>query len=86
MGSGHVASVKRLFLPLHLLIRLTFYSWRMTWFGKVVTQNTVWGLEKLRMVPKGTHDVGESLKTAGALLACPFLLVDSSLTLACSLS
>ena len=35
-------------------------------FGKFVTQNTVWGLEKFGFVPKGTHDVGEALKTAGA--------------------
>lgn len=41
--------------------------WRMTWVGKVVTQNTVWGLEKVGLVPKGTHDVGEALKTAGEL-------------------
>lgn len=37
----------------------------MTTFGKFVTQNTVWGLEKLRLLPTGTHDVGEALKTAG---------------------
>jgi sterol 24-C-methyltransferase len=37
----------------------------MTTIGKFVTQNTVWGLEKFGLVPKGTHDVGEALKTAG---------------------
>ena len=45
----------------------------MTWFGKVVTQNSVWAMEKVGLVPKGTHDVGEALKTAGAspLPPCP---------------
>ena len=47
--------------------------WRMTRFGKFVTQNTVWGHEKFGMVPKGTHDVGEALKTAGT---CQSLFLD----------
>ncbi|ORY88396.1 delta-sterol C-methyltransferase [Leucosporidium creatinivorum] len=38
--------------------------WRMTRVGKFCTQNTVWGLEKIGLVPKGTYDVGEALKTA----------------------
>jgi hypothetical protein len=42
--------------------------WRMTTFGKFVTQNTVRVLEKVGMVPKGTHDVGEALKTAATAL------------------
>ncbi len=33
-----------------------------------VTQNAVWGLEKLRLVPKGTYNVGEDLKTAAFAL------------------
>ena len=36
---------------------------RMTTVGKFFTQNTVWMLEKLRLAPKGTYDVGEALKT-----------------------
>lgn len=36
---------------------------RMTTVGKFFTQNTVWLLEKLRLAPKGTYDVGEALKT-----------------------
>ncbi|KAK4051231.1 Delta(24)-sterol C-methyltransferase [Microbotryomycetes sp. JL201] len=42
--------------------------WRMTRFGTFITQNAVWALEKLHLVPKGTHDVGEALKTAAAAL------------------
>ncbi|KDE03846.1 sterol 24-C-methyltransferase [Microbotryum lychnidis-dioicae p1A1 Lamole] len=42
--------------------------WRMTRFGKFCTQNTVWALEKIGMVPKGTHDVGEALVTASVAL------------------
>ena len=38
-----------------------FTVWRMSKMGKFITQNTVWGLEKIGLVPKGTHDVGESL-------------------------
>lgn len=36
--------------------------------GKFVTQNTVRVLEKVGMVPKGTYEVGESLKTAADAL------------------
>ncbi|KAL8292605.1 hypothetical protein RQP46_001217 [Phenoliferia psychrophenolica] len=42
--------------------------WRMTTFGKFVTQNGVRVLERFGMVPKGTHDVGEALKTAADAL------------------
>ncbi|KAI5478654.1 hypothetical protein MNV49_004796 [Pseudohyphozyma bogoriensis] len=42
-----------------------FTCWRMTKFGKTVTQNAVWVLEKCGFVPKGTFSVGEALKTAG---------------------
>lgn len=42
--------------------------WRMTWFGKIITQNTVWALEKVGLVPKGTYDVGEALKIAADAL------------------
>jgi hypothetical protein len=41
---------------------------RMTWLGKVITQNTVWALEKLRLAPEGTFDVGEALKIAADAL------------------
>jgi sterol 24-C-methyltransferase len=41
---------------------------RMTTIGKFFTQNTVWLLEKFRLVPHGTYDVGEALKTAADAL------------------
>jgi sterol 24-C-methyltransferase len=41
---------------------------RMTTIGKFFTQNTVWVLEKMGFVPKGTYDVGEALKTAADAL------------------
>lgn len=40
----------------------------MTTVGKFVTQNAVWSMEKIGLVPKGTHDVGEALKTAADAL------------------
>jgi len=45
-----------------------FMCWRMTWFGKLVTQTTVRGLEAVGLAPKGTYDVGESLKVAADAL------------------
>ncbi len=33
----------------------------MSRMGKFVTQNALWGIEKVGLVPKGTYDVGESL-------------------------
>lgn len=42
--------------------------WRMTWFGKFTTQNAVKILERFGLVPKGTYDVGESLKVAADAL------------------
>ncbi|KAF7323862.1 Delta-sterol C-methyltransferase [Mycena kentingensis (nom. inval.)] len=42
--------------------------WRMSWSGILVTQNAVWMLEKLRLLPKGTYDVGEALKVAALSL------------------
>lgn len=38
-----------------------FTVWRMSRMGKFVTQNALWGIEKVGLVPKGTYDVGESL-------------------------
>ncbi|CAE7102344.1 unnamed protein product [Rhizoctonia solani] len=42
--------------------------WRMSWSGKIVTQTTVKFLEMFGLVPKGTFDVGEALKTAADAL------------------
>ncbi|KAG9104866.1 Delta(24)-sterol C-methyltransferase [Ceratobasidium sp. 370] len=42
--------------------------WRMSWSGKIVTQSTVKILEMIGLVPKGTYDVGEALKTAADAL------------------
>jgi sterol 24-C-methyltransferase len=38
-----------------------FTVWRMSRMGSFVTQNALWGIEKVGLVPKGTYDVGESL-------------------------
>lgn len=40
----------------------------MTWLGKVTTQTTVRVLETVGIAPKGTYDVGESLKVAAEAL------------------
>ena len=40
----------------------------MSTVGKFITQRAVWGLEKVGFVPKGTYDVGESLKVAATAL------------------
>jgi len=45
-----------------------FTVWRMSWSGMFVTHNVVRILEFIGLVPKGTHDVGETLKVAGAAL------------------
>ncbi|TIA90579.1 hypothetical protein E3P99_01523 [Wallemia hederae] len=45
-----------------------FTVWRMTSLGKFVTQNGIKVLEKVGVVPKGTFDVGESLKVAADAL------------------
>ncbi|WFD00526.1 sterol 24-C-methyltransferase [Malassezia yamatoensis] len=42
--------------------------WRMTWVGKFTTQTAVRVLERMGLVPKGTYDVGESLKIAADAL------------------
>ena len=36
--------------------------------GQRVTQNGVWALEKVGLVPKGTFEVGETLRLASAAL------------------
>jgi sterol 24-C-methyltransferase len=38
--------------------------WRISWSGQLVTHNVVWILELLRVLPKGTWEVCEQLKTA----------------------
>ncbi|PKI84803.1 Erg6p [Malassezia vespertilionis] len=45
-----------------------FTCWRMTRLGKFTTQTGVSILEKLGLVPKGTYDMGESLKVAADAL------------------
>lgn len=40
--------------------------WRMTTWGRNLTGWGVYWLEKAGLVPKGTHDVQEALKVAGA--------------------
>ncbi|KAH9931025.1 delta-sterol C-methyltransferase [Amylocystis lapponica] len=42
--------------------------WRMSWSGKVVTHYGLWFIEQLGVVPKGTWEVGETLKIAGDAL------------------
>ncbi|KAI6100430.1 S-adenosyl-L-methionine-dependent methyltransferase [Pisolithus croceorrhizus] len=45
-----------------------FTVWRMSWSGKLVTHTTVRFMEMLGFLPKGTWEVGESLKVAGDAL------------------
>ena len=45
-----------------------FTVWRMSRSGKVVTHYGLWFIEKLGVVPKGTWDVGETLKIAADAL------------------
>jgi sterol 24-C-methyltransferase len=42
--------------------------WRMSWSGKFITHNVLRVLEFLRIVPKGTWEVGESLRVASDAL------------------
>jgi len=62
------------YYPLEGDIRKVQTAWdvimvaRMTWLGKVFTQNFVWFGEKVGLVPKGTYDVGEALKLAADAL------------------
>ncbi|KAI5987630.1 S-adenosyl-L-methionine-dependent methyltransferase [Pisolithus albus] len=42
--------------------------WRMSWSGKLVTHTAVRLMEMFRLLPKGTWEVGESLKVAGDAL------------------
>lgn len=41
-----------------------FTVWRMSWSGRLVTHNAIQVLEWLGIMPKGTCEVGESLKVA----------------------
>ncbi|EJD54091.1 hypothetical protein AURDEDRAFT_110716 [Auricularia subglabra TFB-10046 SS5] len=45
-----------------------FTVWRMSWSGKFVTHHALRLLEAVGMVPKGTWEVGETLKLAGDAL------------------
>ncbi len=45
-----------------------FTCWRMTTFGAFCTQSVIKVLETARLAPKGTYDVGESLKVAALAL------------------
>lgn len=45
-----------------------FTVWRMSWSVKLVTHNVIWAMEYLRLIPKGTVDVGEALKVASKCL------------------
>ena len=45
-----------------------FTVWRMSSSGKFVTHHGLWFIEKLGIVPKGTWEVGETLKIAADAL------------------
>ncbi|KAI0295758.1 delta-sterol C-methyltransferase, partial [Russula brevipes] len=45
-----------------------FTVWRMSWSGKLVTHNALRFLEFFGVVPKGTWEVGETLRVAGDAL------------------
>ncbi|KAI5983604.1 S-adenosyl-L-methionine-dependent methyltransferase [Pisolithus marmoratus] len=45
-----------------------FTVWRMSWSGKLVTHTAVKFMELFGLLPKGTWEVGESLKVAGDAL------------------
>lgn len=45
-----------------------FTVWRMSASGRFVTHHGLWFIEKLGVVPKGTWEVGETLKIAGDAL------------------
>ena len=45
-----------------------FTVWRMSNSGKFVTHHGLWFIEKLGIVPKGTWEVGETLKIAADAL------------------
>ncbi|KAI6124506.1 delta-sterol C-methyltransferase [Pisolithus croceorrhizus] len=45
-----------------------FTVWRMSWSGKLVTHTAIRVMETVGLVPKGTFEVGESLKVAGEAL------------------
>ncbi|KIJ61846.1 hypothetical protein HYDPIDRAFT_95727 [Hydnomerulius pinastri MD-312] len=45
-----------------------FTVWRMSWSGKLVSHTTIRVLEMFGLIPKGTYEVGESLKVAADAL------------------
>jgi sterol 24-C-methyltransferase len=38
---------------------------RMSYIGKNISSSAIWVMEKFRMMPSGTYDVTENMKTAG---------------------
>jgi sterol 24-C-methyltransferase len=40
----------------------------MSYIGKNISSSAIWVMEKLRMMPAGTYDVTENMKTAGDAL------------------
>lgn len=48
--------------------RVVFMCFRSSKYGQMITQNGVWALEKIGLVPKGTHDIGASLGVAATHL------------------
>lgn len=45
-----------------------FMCWRTSRMGIFFTQNGLWAMEKCRLVPKGTHAIGNDLATAAEAL------------------
>lgn len=45
-----------------------FTCFRTSRIGQMITHNAAWGMEKMGLVPKGTHAVGEAMRVAGAAL------------------
>lgn len=48
--------------------RVVFMCFRSSKYGQMITQNGVWALEKVGLVPKGTHAIGASLGVAATHL------------------
>ena len=58
---GTVGRVVSISMMTNSLYKLVFTVFRKSRVGRFLTQNALWYMEKFRMVPKGTYDVGESL-------------------------
>lgn len=59
-----LSPVPLLTLPRHPV----FMCWRTSRMGIFFTQNGLWAMEKCRLVPKGTHSIGNDLATAADAL------------------